>query len=118
MKAAGARDEIMKDIYSGTETSYRTPSGISTPHVAVTIVKQSDPVSGVLFITTVNFILRKIQREWSDRDLDRREILHYILTYADDMPLLVKSTGDLQALLHLINVLDTKVERHLNPKNL
>lgn len=65
--------------------------------------------SEVLFIQTINYILKKIQRKSSDRDPGIRVLFHYILSYADDVFLIARSAKDLQALLHFINILTRKI---------
>lgn len=72
-------------------------------------------MSGVLFILAIDFILHKIQREGASRDLGTKDIFHFILAYADDMLVLARSAGDLQALLHLFNILALKIGIKFNP---
>lgn len=70
--------------------------------------------SEVLFILAINYILKKIQREGSDRDPDIRVLFHYILAYADDGLSIARSAEDLQALIHFINILARKIELKFN----
>lgn len=98
LRLAGAGEgfiNIVKDLYSNATTSYRTSAGSSTPRVAATGVKQGDPLSGVLFIIAIDFLLRRIQREGSCRDPSSRNLFHYILSYADDMLVLAKDAAAL-----------------------
>lgn len=116
-RLAGVVEElirIVKDIYNQATTLYRTSEGTSTPRVATTRVKQGDPLSGVLFILAIYFLLRKKQNMGSSRDPSNRNLFHYILPYADDVLILDKDMGILQALLHLINNLATKIRLHFN----
>lgn len=73
--------------------------------------QQGDPLSGVLFILTFNFILRKIRR-----DPGTKRLFHRILAYADDRSLLARPAEDLQALLYLINILAYKTGTKFNSK--
>lgn len=60
LRISGAEEEfisIIKDIYTGVTTSYKTSEGISA-----TGVKQGDPLSGVIFIIAIDFLLRRIQK--------------------------------------------------------
>lgn len=45
-----------------------------------------------------------------------RSFFHFILAYADDVLLMARSAGDLQALLHLINISAVKLGLKFNPK--
>lgn len=119
LKYAGAGDDfisIIKDVYWETSIKYRTTKGHSTFRVAATGVKQGDPLSGVLFILTINFILKKIQKEGSDRDPSSRGLFYRILAYSDDILLLARPAEDLQALLYLINLLARKIGLKFNTK--
>lgn len=119
LRLTGAGDEfidIVKNIYQEAITQYKTTKVLSTPRVAATGVRQSDPLSGVLFIRGIDFILRNIQREGSVRDPGLRDLCHYILAYADDVLLLARNAQDLQALLQIINVLARKICLNFSPK--
>lgn len=108
--------DIIKNIYWEAETRFRITQGHSTPRVAATGVRQGDPLSGVIFILAINFVLKKIQREGSARDPSMRRLFHHILAYADDILLIARSAGDLQALLNLINLLVWKIGVRFNPR--
>lgn len=117
LRRAGAGEElisIIKNLYWEAATSYKTSAGLSTPRVATNGVRQGDPFSGVLFILTIDFILRNIQKMGSCRDPSNRGIFHYILAYADDMLVLAKDVRTLQALLHQINKLAVKIGLKFN----
>lgn len=45
-----------------------------------------------------------------------RHIFHFILAYADDVLIMARSAGDLQALLHLINVAAVKLGLKFNAR--
>lgn len=83
--------------------------------MAITGIKEDDPLSGFLFILTIYFILRKVEREGSSRSLTR-EVFHFILANANDMLLIVRSAEDLQVLQNLINVLAKKIGLAFNPR--
>lgn len=51
---------IIKDCYSDSYTQFRTSAGLSTPHVAATGLRQRHPLSGILFILAINFLIRRI----------------------------------------------------------
>lgn len=99
--AGGGEDfiNIIKDLYTDAIIQYKTSAGLSTPRVATTEVKQGDPLSRVLFIIAIDFLLRRIQKEGSCRDPSARNLFRYNLAYADDMLLMAKDAGTLQALL-------------------
>lgn len=117
LKHAGVGEKffsIIRDVYRKAVTNYIMTKGQSTPHVAAAGVRQGNPLSGVLFILAINFILVKIQREGSVIDPGTKEMFHFILAHADDMLLIARSAKDLQALLHLINVLAVKIGLKFN----
>lgn len=108
--------DTIRNIYEDAETEFKTSSGLSTPRVAATGVRQGDPLSGVVFILTIDFLLRKIQHECSRRHLNNRDVFHHILAYADDMLVIAKSADDLQALLDILDKLASRILLKFDPK--
>lgn len=106
--------QIIMNVYREALTTYNTTKGLSTPREAASGVRQGEPLNGAFFILAIKFILKKIQREDSDRDPGTSELFHFILAYADYMLLIARSAEDLQALLHLINVLGRKLGLKFN----
>lgn len=94
---------IIEDIYRDVITMDKTSAILFTPGVATTGVKQGDPLSGILFIIAIDFLLRKIQNEGTGRDTSTRNLFHYIMAYANDVIIMAQDIGTLQALLHIIN---------------
>lgn len=80
LRVAGAGEEliaIVKDIYTNATTCFKTSAGTSTPHGVATGVRQGDPLSGVLFILAIDFLIRRIQREGAARDPTSYNLFHY-----------------------------------------
>lgn len=119
LKKCGAGEEfinIIVNLYTNCITVYKTSAGLSTPRVATAGVKQGDPLSGILFIIAIDFILRTIQKVGSCRDPSKRNKSHYILAYADDVIVMAKDAVTLQALLKLINKRAKCIGLTFNPK--
>lgn len=117
LKLAGAGEDfiaIVRDCYLDAKTTYRTSSGTSAPRAANTGVKQGDPLSGILFILAIDFILRRLQKEGVRRNASLRSWFHYVLAYADDLVIMAKDAADLQALLKLVEKLAKLIHLRFN----
>ena len=72
-------------------------------------VRQGD----LLFIITIDFILNWLQKFGKEAET-QCDLTHFVLAYADDMLLLAKNQGTLQALLDLAHSLSQKTGLNFN----
>ena len=105
--------EIIKDCYNSV-TTFETSWGSSEPTVMSACVRKGDPLSGLLFIITIDFILNRLQKFGEEAET-QCDLTHLVLAYADDMLLLAKDEGTLQALLDLAHSLSQKFGLNFNP---
>ncbi|XP_035229972.1 uncharacterized protein LOC118201921 [Stegodyphus dumicola] len=81
---------IIKDMYENVSTEFVSNDGTTPPIPVRSGILQGDPLSGVLFVTTMDPIL------WNTASSDSGAIL----AYADDVALLASSPAELQSLIN------------------
>lgn len=110
LRAIGAGElicDIVNDIYTNAKTCLLTSEGISEAIDVLCGVKQGCALSSILFIITIDPILRAIQRG--------RDGLHN-LSYANDEAVIEDNEEDLNTSIEILVNTASKIGLSLNPK--
>lgn len=110
LRTIGAGDAycaLIQDIYSNSKTSLLTAEGLSDAFDVLCGVKRGCALSSILFILTVDVIIKAIQRA--------RKTLHSLM-YADDEVVIEDSPADLQRSLDTLVNISEKLGLSIDPK--
>lgn len=99
--------DLISNIYTGTSTCLLTAEGLSDAIDILCGVKQGCALSAILFILTIDQVLKAIQRARAD--------IHN-LTYADDQLIIEDSPAALTQSIDILVETAAKVGLSLNPK--
>ncbi|KAA0189975.1 hypothetical protein HAZT_HAZT008687 [Hyalella azteca] len=116
LKRAGIGDdmiEVLEDIMNGGSTCIATKNGVTEPIEVNSGVRQGCPLSGFLFNSGLESVLRAINHLGQEL---QPSIQHHCLAYADDVTLIAENPDKLQQLIDLTHEHSRDLALEINPR--